>query len=142
MNETITSLKEGSYMANMMLVDDSDFMRRMLKEELVNLGHTVVAETVSGDASIRLYIETRPEFVFMDVKMPGGNGIAKVREIRALSPDVKIVVYSAIRQHALFLEAIHAGATDFIVKPINKDRLAYTLEKHLQPKSQHSAGGI
>ncbi|GGG83466.1 hypothetical protein GCM10010918_46380 [Paenibacillus radicis (ex Gao et al. 2016)] len=64
----------------------------------------------------------------MDITMPEMDGISAVKEIKAISSDIKIIMCSAMGQRALIIEALQAGANDFIVKPFHSDRIAHAIE--------------
>ncbi|MEE8168454.1 MAG: response regulator [Candidatus Hydrothermarchaeales archaeon] len=104
-------------MANILIVDDSAFMRNMVKDILVQEGHTIVGEAADGDDAIAKYKELRPEIVTMDVVMPGTDGIDAVRGIIESDPNAKIIMCSALGQREMVVDALEAGAKDYIVKP-------------------------
>ncbi len=103
-----------------MIVDDALFMRNMLKEIFVRAGYNVVAEAENGEAAPALYLEKRPDLVTMDIVMPKKSGVEALQEIMASDPDACVVMVSALGQDSLVLEAIEAGAKDFIVKPFKE----------------------
>ncbi|MBE0576481.1 MAG: response regulator [Desulfuromonadales bacterium] len=103
-----------------MVVDDALFMRNMLKDIFVHAGFEVVAEADNGEVALGLYQETRPDLVTMDIVMPKKSGIEALQEIMASDPDACVVMVSALGQDSLVLEAVEAGAKDFIVKPFKQ----------------------
>ncbi|GAB3068768.1 response regulator [Virgibacillus ainsalahensis] len=116
-------------MAKILITDDAAFMRMQLKDILTRLGHEVIGEAENGKDAIKKYQELRPELVTMDITMPQMNGVEAVREIKKLDPCVKIIMCSAMGQQALVVEAIQAGAKDFIVKPFTPERIGEAIEK-------------
>ncbi len=114
-------LNEEKLMAlRVMIVDDALFMRNMLKDIFVRAGYEVVAEAENGEAAPALYLEKRPDLVTMDIVMPKKSGVEALQEIMASDPDACVVMVSALGQDSLVLEAVEAGAKDFIVKPFKE----------------------
>jgi two-component system, chemotaxis family, chemotaxis protein CheY len=118
-------------MARVLIVDDAAFMRMMLKDILTKNSIEVVGEAVNGEDAVEKYKELLPDVVTMDITMPGVNGITAVKEIRALYPQAKIIMCSAMGQQPMVLEAIQAGAKDFVVKPFQADRVMESIKKVL-----------
>lgn len=116
-------------MKRVMIADDAEFMRQMLKEILKGLNYEVVAEAVDGQDAVEKYAAVKPDFVTMDMVMPRLSGLDAIRKIRETDPKARILVVSAIDQPAVLKEAVQAGAVDFIVKPFRPDRIAATLTK-------------
>ncbi|MUK89041.1 response regulator [Ornithinibacillus sp. L9] len=118
-------------MANILITDDAAFMRMQMKDILTKLGHQVVGEAENGQDAVEKYQELQPELVTMDITMPEMNGVEAVREIKKINPDAKIIMCSAMGQQGMVVEAIQAGAKDFIVKPFTPDRIKESVEKVL-----------
>lgn len=112
-----------------LVVDDAAFMRMMIKDILVKNGFEVVGEAANGIEAIEKYKECSPDVVTMDITMPEQDGIAAVKGIMALDPQAVIIMCSAMGQQAMVMEAIQAGARDFIVKPFQQDRVVQALQK-------------
>jgi len=110
-------------MARILVVDDAAFMRMMLRGILEKAGHQVVGEGVDGADAIEKYDQLKPDLVTMDITMPVMEGIEAVRTIMSRHKDAKIIMCSAMGQQAMVVEAIQAGAKDFIVKPFQPDRV-------------------
>jgi two-component system chemotaxis response regulator CheY len=106
-----------------LIVDDALFMRNMLKDIFVRAGHTVVGEAANGEEAVARYRELKPQLVTMDIVMPMKSGIEALQEIRRSDPDARVVMCSALGQDALVVEAVQAGAKDFIVKPFKEERV-------------------
>ncbi|NLP43741.1 MAG: response regulator [Peptococcaceae bacterium] len=120
-------------MANtVLLVDDAAFMRMMLKDILVNNGYQIIGEAENGIVAIDKYMELKPDITIMDITMPEMDGLQAVKEIRARDPQAKIVMCSAMGQQAMVIEAIQAGAKDFVVKPFQADRVLDAVSKALK----------
>lgn len=118
-------------MTRVLVVDDAAFMRMMLKDILLKGGFEIAGEATNGAEAVRLYQELKPELVTMDITMPEVDGIAAVKEIKKIDPNAKVVMVSAMGQQAMVIEAIQAGASDFIVKPFQPDRVLEALKKAL-----------
>ncbi|MDI9259075.1 response regulator [Alicyclobacillus sendaiensis] len=119
-------------MANILVVDDAAFMRMMIKDILTKNGHEVVGEAADGAQAVERYQELRPDLVTMDITMPEVDGIEAIKRIRQIDPNARIIVCSAMGQQAMVIEAIQAGAKDFIVKPFQADRVVEAVQKALR----------
>ncbi|MDX8044707.1 response regulator [Gracilibacillus sp. S3-1-1] len=118
-------------MARVVIVDDAAFMRMQLKNIFTNLGHEVVGEAENGRQATELYEELQPDIVSMDITMPEMNGVEATKEIKSKDANATIIMCSAMGQQQMVLDAIKAGATDFIVKPFTEERVKETLDKLL-----------
>ena len=117
-------------MANQVLVvDDSMLMRKMVGECLSDGRWDVVGEAANGEEAVKKYKDLRPDAVTMDIVMPGSDGIYGLRRILEFDPDAKIVIVSALSQTKMISEAIRHGAQDFIVKPFMPDQLQQTMDR-------------
>lgn len=114
-----------------LITDDALFMRVTLKNILTQNGFEVVGEAENGAQSVKLFKELQPDLVTMDITMPEMDGISALKEIKALDPSAKVVMCSAMGQKGMVIEAIQAGAKDFIVKPFQPDRVVEAVNKLL-----------
>ncbi len=112
-----------------LVVDDASFMRMMVKEILTKNGYEVAGEAENGQKAIEKYSELNPDLVIMDITMPEVDGIEAVKRIKQNDANAKIVMCSAMGQQAMVIEAIQAGAKDFIVKPFQADRVLEAVKK-------------
>ncbi len=112
-----------------MIVDDAVFMRMKLKDILEKNGYEVVAEAQNGADAIEKYKTEKPYIVTMDITMPEMNGIDALRGIKKIDPNAKVIMCSAMGQQGMVMEAIQAGALDFIVKPFETDRVIDSIVK-------------
>ncbi|MBD3879055.1 MAG: response regulator [Selenomonadaceae bacterium] len=112
-----------------LVVDDAAFMRMMVKDILSKNGYEVVGEAENGLKAVEKFTELRPDLVTMDITMPEMDGISAVKAIKKIDPKAKIVMCSAMGQQAMVIEAIQAGARDFIVKPFQQDRVLEAVRK-------------
>ena len=119
--------------STVLIVDDAEFMRAMLKEILEEMGLTVVGEAVDGEQAVRLHRELRPDLIALDLTMPRLDGVGALRQIIAAEPAANVIMISALGQKLKVLEAIKSGARDFVVKPFDPDRVRETVERCLAP---------
>ncbi len=128
----IVSASEGEItLATVLVVDDAKFMRMTLSNMLASSGHTVVGEAENGKVAIEKYKELQPDLVTMDITMPEMNGVDAVKGILADFPHAKIVMCSAMGQQKVVVEAIEAGAKDFVVKPFDEVRVDEAIKRVL-----------
>jgi two-component system chemotaxis response regulator CheY len=114
-----------------MIVDDAAFMRKKIRKILTAGGYSEFQESASGKEAIEAYMEYKPDLVTMDIIMPEMDGIATLQEIRSLDPDARVVMISAMGQQRMVVEAIQAGALDFILKPFDGEMVISTISKFL-----------
>jgi two-component system chemotaxis response regulator CheY len=119
-------------MPNVLVVDDAAFMRLMLREILTKNGWDIVGEADTGVEAIALYQELKPDVVTMDITMPEMDGLTALREIVRQDSSARVVMCSAMGQQAMVIEAIQAGAKDFIVKPFKPERVIEALTKSIE----------
>ena len=114
-----------------LIVDDEPFNLDLLEQELSDLGYAVVrAET--GAAALTQIDKIAPDLVLLDYLMPGMNGIEVLQTIRKTQNDLPIVMITAYGTIDLAVEAIKAGADDFITKPFDPEHLALVVRKNLE----------
>lgn len=118
-------------MARVLIVDDATFMRMMVKDILEKNGYEVIGEANNGIKAVEIYKTEKPDIVTMDITMPEMDGIEAVKQIKAFDPSAKIVMCSAMGQQSMVMDAIKAGAKDFIVKPFQADRVLEAIKKVL-----------
>lgn len=114
-----------------LVCDDAIFMRTMISDILSGAGYEVVGEAETGLQAIERYKELKPDLVTMDIVMPDMGGIDAVREIVKGDANAKILMCSAMGQQALVVEAIQAGAKDFVVKPFQPSRVLEAVQRVL-----------
>jgi two-component system chemotaxis response regulator CheY len=116
---------------NVLIADDLAFIKIVLRDILEKSGFRVVAEASNGDEAIARYLDTRPDVVLMDITMPGMDGLTALRKIREIDPAARVIICSAIGQQQLMVQAIALGAKDYIVKPLQPQRVVSALKKAL-----------
>lgn len=115
-----------------LIVDDAAFMRMMIKDILTRHGYEIVGEAADGVQAVEKYQELHPDVVTMDITMPEMDGIQALREIRKIDLDARIVICSAMGQQTLVVDAVQAGALDFVVKPFHGERVIEAIERALK----------
>jgi two-component system, chemotaxis family, chemotaxis protein CheY len=133
-----TKRKLEENMAKVLIVDDAAFMRMMLKNILASTEFEVVGEADTGAKGVQMYREHHPDVVTMDITMPDMDGISAVREIKKLDPAAKVIMCSAMGQQAMIFDAIKSGASDFLVKPFQPERVLEALNKVLGIKPKNN----
>ena len=113
-------------MAPILIVDDAKFMRVTLTKILQKANHAVI-----GEEAVELYRRLNPDIVILDITMPVMNGIEAVRAIKQMDRNAKIIICSAMGQQRMVVEAIEAGAADFIVKPFEESRVLEAVSRLL-----------
>jgi two-component system chemotaxis response regulator CheY len=112
-----------------LITDDALFMRVTLKNILVSNGYEVVGEATNGQEAVEKYESSRPDLVLMDITMPVMDGITATKTIKGKHPEAMVVMCTAMGQKSMVIEAIQAGAKDFIVKPFQPDRVLESIKK-------------
>ena len=116
-----------------LIADDAEFMRDMLRQIIEDMNWTVVGEAGDGREAITLYKNNKPDLVLLDITMPNLDGTQALKAILADDPHAQIVMITALGQKDQVLDAIKAGARDFIIKPFDHDRVTETLDRILTP---------
>ena len=114
---------------NILICDDAAFMRMMIKDILTKNGYNVAGEAENGAKAVEKYAEVKPDLVLMDITMPEMDGIQALKKIKASDPSAMVIMCSAMGQQAMVIEAIQAGAKDFIVKPFQAERVLEAVKK-------------
>jgi len=119
-------------MKRVLVADDASFMRQMIRDIIEPEGYEVVGEASDGMEVVDQFVELSPDLVMMDIVMPKRSGIDAVKGIVDIDPGACVVMCSALGQEALVMEAMQAGAKDFIVKPFKPDCVITTLARALE----------
>lgn len=117
-------------MAKILVVDDAQFLRVRLSKLLKENGYEII-EAENGVRAVEQFSAHAPDAVLLDITMPEKDGLEVLREIRAQNAEARVVMLTALGQQSIVLEAIKAGAKDFVVKPFEQDRVLQALEKAL-----------
>ena len=116
---------------SVLVCDDASFMRTMISDILSQAGYEIVGEAETGVQAVEMYKQLNPDLVTMDIVMPDMGGIDAVREIIGHDPGARVLMCSAMGQQALVVEAIQAGAKDFVVKPFQPSRVLEAVQRVL-----------
>lgn len=117
---------------SVLIVDDIPFVRKTLKQILMNLGYRIAGEAETGEEAVQLFNEVKPDVVTMDLAMPMMNGIEATKKILQKDPSAIIIILSAMMQENLVTDAILAGAKDYIMKPFQTDEVSRVLKSAIQ----------
>ena len=115
-----------------LIVDDAPIIRLMLKDILEYNGYEIVGEGSNGKEAVLKYEELSPDLVTLDIIMPEADGIEALEKILAINSDAKVVMVTAVDQRESLMKAIRIGATDYIVKPFENDRVLSAVQKALE----------
>ncbi|MBI5587815.1 MAG: response regulator [Deltaproteobacteria bacterium] len=110
-----------------LIADDTVFFRVALNEILTTGGYEVVGEAANGAEAAELALKLKPDIVILDVVMPVKNGIEAAKEITKLKLPVKIVMCTSLGYEPIVEEAIRSGASAYIIKPLNAEKVLNTL---------------
>jgi len=116
-------------MLNVLVVDDSIMIRRIISKKLEEMGHKVVAQAKSGQEAILMYRKHLPDLVTMDITMPVMNGVEALSKIKSYFKDANIIMVTSHGEEELVMEAISKGAKGYILKPINSQKLEAAILK-------------
>lgn len=111
-----------------LVVDDSLFIRSMIKSILAENGHDNIAEGADGYDAITQYKEFKPDLVILDVTMPNKNGVEASKEILEFDNSANIIILSAITQEKYIMEALRLGVKEYLFKPLNSELLISTVK--------------
>lgn len=115
---------------SVMLVDDHQVMRDLLRDALENTGEfEVVAQAADGEEALKAAAESNPDVIVMDVIMPVMDGIDACREITELLPDTRVLMLTASNEQDAIVRSIAAGATGYLQKYSGKEQLLTTLRE-------------
>ena len=114
---------------NVMVVDDSSLVIRMMTDFINELGHKVVKTAGSGRVALTAYEDCKPDVVTMDITMPDIDGIQATQTIMSRHPDVRVIMVTSHAQKQSVMNALHAGARSYILKPIQKEKLREVIDR-------------
>lgn len=116
----------------LMIVDDSNIIRRKIERSNDIAGLEVVATAANGVEAIEKFRELRPDIVTMDLTMPEMGGIEAVERLVEIDPNVIILVVSALSDKATAIEALKKGANGFLCKPFTEEELNKAFRELMQ----------
>jgi len=106
-----------------LVVDDSKTSRKMLSDVLTRMGLEVIGEAVNGEDGFLKYKELRPDIVTMDITMPVMNGLESLLLIKHEDENAKVVMITAAGQKNNLMQAVKAGAEEFLTKPLEEEEI-------------------
>ncbi len=115
-----------------LIVDDSFYMRTMLKNMLTDAGYEVVGEAANGAQALEMAASTTPDLITLDVILPDNTGLDVLKSLRQTQPATKVVMCSAVGQEVIVTEAIENGALAYIVKPFSEEKVLEIVGSALQ----------
>lgn len=119
-------------MAKILIVDDSLISRKKLRQILESAGHEIAGEACDGDEAFKKYEELQPDLVTMDITMPNVDGITVLKMIMEAHPDAKVVMITALGKGGKILEALNAGAKNYITKPYEDEQIVNSIKEALE----------
>src|SRR4030042_1706064 len=114
-----------------LVVDDANFMRMIVKDTLTPKGFEICGEAANGNEAVRQYERLKPDLVTMDITMKEKDGVDAAREILTKDPNARIVMVTALGQEKLLLDCLSLGVKDFVVKPFEAQRIVSAVQKAL-----------
>jgi two-component system chemotaxis response regulator CheY len=114
-----------------LIVDDANFMRTIVKDTLTPHGFEICGEAVNGNEAVKLYGELKPDLVTMDITMKEKDGLEAARDILSKDPNARIVMVTALGQEKMLMDSLALGVKDFVVKPFEAERIVSAVEKAL-----------
>jgi len=115
-----------------LIVEDTAILRKILKDILgefceIPLGE--IYEAVDGEKAVKEYERVKPDVVFLDIAMPKLNGKDAIKQIRQIDPNARIIMCTSSREEHDVMECIMAGAKDYLVKPLQPQRVKEAIIK-------------
>jgi len=108
-------------MARVLIADDSQFMRNILKNIIQKAGHEIVGEASNGREAVELFRTLNPDLVMLDIVMPEMDGLEALKKIMEINPSAKVIMCTGLGQQKLVVQAIESGAKGYIVKPFQAE---------------------
>ncbi|MCX6645248.1 MAG: response regulator [bacterium] len=125
------SENNGKSSGGILIVEDSPVMIRTLTGLLKANNYTIAGIATDGIEAIKLFRDTSPAVVLMDINIPRLNGVVSMKAMLTMNPNAKVVIVSIASEKQMVLDAMAAGAKDYIIKPINPDRLCCVIDQLL-----------
>lgn len=116
-------------MARILITDDSETIRELMKEILKSGGHTIVGEAVDGKEAVSMFNELHPDITTLDIAMPVMDGMEALSQIMETDPDAKILMVSSASQDGNIPKSMIYGAIEFIEKPFDAEQLLTIIAK-------------
>lgn len=115
-----------------LIIDDNDVSRSMLRHILVNHKYRVVGEAGNGQLGLELALRLKPKLICLDIQMPLTNGIDVLKLVKEKLPKTTVLMVTGNNDRESIMEAVRHGAAGYIVKPFNPGTLLRTIEQGLE----------
>lgn len=127
-------------MKKVLIVDDSAFMRMLLKEKVSNLGQTEILQAANGKQAIETAKKQKPDLILLDLILPDINGETVLNNIRKAHIDSKVIMITAVGQKPVIERCQKLGISGYIVKPFDDTKITELIKKHMQHavKTEHA----
>ncbi|MGD1843347.1 MAG: response regulator [Thermonemataceae bacterium] len=116
-------------MNKVLIVDDSLYMRTLIKDALGTIGHEVVGMAANGESAIDMAFELQPDLITLDNILPDMLGLDVLKVLKDEGVDAKIIMVSAVGQQSVVDEGLKLGANDYVVKPFTTEQLLDVVKK-------------
>ncbi|MBN1522158.1 MAG: response regulator [Candidatus Aureabacteria bacterium] len=126
----------GAHELKILIVDDSIIARQMLRKILEEEGVKQIQEALNGAEAVEKYKSFQPDLVFLDIIMPDVPGDKTLEEIMAVDKDARVIMLSSLGTKEKVLECLKKGAENFIMKPIEKDKIIEIFKKIVEKKDE------
>ena len=113
----------------LLVTDDALIIREIIKDAASAAGWKIVGEAANGEQAVQRYRELKPDAVTLDLVMPEYDGLHALLGIMKIDPEARILVVSALGQKEILKQTFKAGASDFLIKPFDKQVLLNTLDQ-------------
>jgi two-component system, chemotaxis family, chemotaxis protein CheY len=115
-------------MASVLIVDDAEIIRNVIKVLLDGSEHHVVAEASTGQKALELYAKLRPDIVTLDIRMRDMDGIDTLKQLLGNFPEARVIMISSHAEKEILMEAIKAGAKYYLLKPVPRSKLMQAID--------------
>lgn len=112
-----------------LVVDDSLYMRTLIKDALTGIGYEVLGMASNGESAIDMAFELQPDLITLDNILPDMLGLDVLKTLRSEGLTAKIIMISAVGQEAVVEEAMKNGANEYIIKPFTTEQLVEVVQK-------------
>jgi len=113
---------------NILIVDDEISMRKNISDLLSPLGYQII-EAGNGEAGMAVFVQKKPHVIILDINLPGKNGLQVLKEIKEISSDTPVIIFTAFGTSERAIEAMKLGAFDYLEKPFELDEFILTVER-------------
>jgi two-component system, chemotaxis family, chemotaxis protein CheY len=114
---------------NVLIVDDSPYMRTVIKDALENGGFNIIGQAANGEEAIDLALELNPDIITLDNILPDMIGLDVLKVYKAEGLKSKVIIISAVGQESIIQSGLELGALAYIVKPFTKEQLLKEIQK-------------